>query len=51
MLRVIDTDTCGLQGGIVEIASVELVDGKISNPKQIAEAEIFQLPLPLAEPY
>ncbi|MEC4756503.1 exodeoxyribonuclease X, partial [Klebsiella pneumoniae] len=27
MLRVIDTETCGLQGGIVEIASVDIVDG------------------------
>ncbi|PLL37138.1 exodeoxyribonuclease X, partial [Klebsiella pneumoniae] len=25
MLRVIDTETCGLQGGIVEIASVDIV--------------------------
>lgn len=32
MLRVIDTETCGLQGGIVEIASVDVVDGKITNP-------------------
>ncbi|HBY0842338.1 TPA: exodeoxyribonuclease X, partial [Klebsiella pneumoniae] len=24
MLRVIDTETCGLQGGIVEIASVDI---------------------------
>ncbi len=32
MLRVIDTETCGLQGGIVEIASVDIVDGQITNP-------------------
>ncbi|STR63307.1 exodeoxyribonuclease X [Klebsiella michiganensis] len=32
MLRVIDTETCGLQGGIVEIASVDIVDGHITNP-------------------
>lgn len=32
MLRVIDTETCGLQGGIVEIASVDVIDGKIVNP-------------------
>ena len=32
MLRVIDTETCGLQGGIVEIASVDIIDGKITNP-------------------
>ena len=32
MLRIIDTETCGLQGGIVEIASVDVVDGKIVNP-------------------
>jgi len=32
MLRVIDTETCGLQGGIVEVASVDVVDGKIVNP-------------------
>lgn len=32
MLRVIDTETCGLQGGIVEIASVDVIDGEIGNP-------------------
>lgn len=32
MLRVIDTETCGLQGGVVEIASVDIVDGHIVNP-------------------
>ncbi|MTD25659.1 exodeoxyribonuclease X [Erwinia sorbitola] len=32
MLRVIDTETCGLQGGIVEVASVDVIDGKIVNP-------------------
>lgn len=32
MLRIIDTETCGLQGGVVEIASVDLVDGQIVNP-------------------
>lgn len=32
MLRVIDTETCDLQGGVVEIASVDVVDGKIVNP-------------------
>ncbi len=32
MLRVIDTETCGLQGGIVEIASVDVIDGQIVNP-------------------
>lgn len=32
MLRVIDTETCGLQGGIVEVASVDIVDGQITNP-------------------
>ena len=31
MLRVIDTETCDLQGGVVEIASVDVVDGKIVN--------------------
>ena len=29
MLRIIDTETCGLQGGIVEIASVDV----IASPK------------------
>ena len=32
MLRVIDTETCGLQGGVVEVASVDIVDGQIVNP-------------------
>lgn len=32
MLRVIDTETCGLQGGVVEIASVDIEKGKIVNP-------------------
>ncbi len=32
MLRVIDTETCGPAGGIVEIASVDIVDGQITNP-------------------
>ncbi len=32
MLRVIDTETCGLQGGVVEVASVDIIDGKIVNP-------------------
>ncbi len=32
MLRVIDTETCDLQGGIVEIASVDLLNGQIVNP-------------------
>lgn len=32
MLRVIDTETCGLQGGVVEIASVDIIDGQIVNP-------------------
>lgn len=32
MLRVIDTETCGLQGGVVEVASVDIVEGKIVNP-------------------
>lgn len=32
MLRVIDTETCDLQGGVVEIASVDVVDCKIVNP-------------------
>ncbi len=34
MLRIIDTETCGLQGGIVEIASVDVIDGKIVNPHE-----------------
>lgn len=32
MLRVIDTETCGLQGGVVEVASVDIEDGRIVNP-------------------
>lgn len=32
MLRVIDTETCDLQGGVVEIASVDVVNGQITNP-------------------
>lgn len=32
MLRVIDTETCDLQGGIVEVASVDVVNGQIVNP-------------------
>jgi len=32
MLRVIDTETCGLQGGIVEVASVDVINGQIVNP-------------------
>lgn len=32
MLRVIDTETCGLQGGVVEVASVDIIDGRIVNP-------------------
>ncbi|MCX8956209.1 exodeoxyribonuclease X [Erwinia psidii] len=32
MLRVIDTETCGLHGGIVEVASVDVIDGRIGNP-------------------
>ncbi|ELW3334418.1 exodeoxyribonuclease X [Salmonella enterica] len=32
MLRIIDTETCGLQGGIVEIASVDVIDDNIVNP-------------------
>ncbi|PIJ51446.1 exodeoxyribonuclease X [Erwinia sp. OLTSP20] len=30
--RVIDTETCGLDGGVVEIASVDVVAGEIVNP-------------------
>ncbi len=30
--RVIDTETCGLDGGIVEIASLDFIDGEITNP-------------------
>lgn len=32
MLRVIDTETCGLQGGVVEVASVDVIEGQIVNP-------------------
>ncbi|EHK8991120.1 exodeoxyribonuclease X [Escherichia coli] len=32
MLRVIDTETTGLDGRIVEIASVDIVNGQICNP-------------------
>jgi len=32
MLRVIDTETCGLHGGVVEVASVDVIDGQIVNP-------------------
>ncbi|MEF9677700.1 exodeoxyribonuclease X [Pectobacterium aroidearum] len=32
MLRVIDTETTSFEGGIVEIASVDIVDGVICNP-------------------
>ncbi|NIY46881.1 exodeoxyribonuclease X [Cedecea colo] len=32
MLRVIDTETCGLQGGVVEVASVDIEGGRIVNP-------------------
>jgi exodeoxyribonuclease X len=32
VLRVIDTETCDLQGGVVEIASVDVVNGQIINP-------------------
>ncbi|MBD9250302.1 MAG: exodeoxyribonuclease X, partial [Cronobacter sakazakii] len=32
MLRIIDTETCGLQGGVVEVASVDIIDGAIVNP-------------------
>lgn len=32
MLRVIDTETCGLQGGVVEVASVDIIAGQIVNP-------------------
>lgn len=30
--RVIDTETCGFNGGVVEIASVDVVDGVITQP-------------------
>ncbi len=29
--RVIDTETCGLDGGVVEIASVDVIDGNLAN--------------------
>ncbi|NIF20301.1 exodeoxyribonuclease X [Candidatus Pantoea multigeneris] len=32
MFRIIDTETCGLQGGVVEVASVDVIDGRIVNP-------------------
>lgn len=32
MLRVIDTETTGLEGSVLEIASVDIVDGVICNP-------------------
>ncbi|WP_435953191.1 exodeoxyribonuclease X [Dryocola sp. BD626] len=32
MLRIIDTETCGLQGGVVEVASVDIENGRIVNP-------------------
>lgn len=32
IFRVIDTETCGLQGGVVEVASVDVVNGQIVNP-------------------
>ncbi|WP_099350410.1 exodeoxyribonuclease X [Erwinia amylovora] len=32
MFRVIDTETCGLQGGVVEVASVDVINGQIVNP-------------------
>ncbi len=44
MLRIIDTETCGLQGGIVEIASVDVIDGKIVNPMShlVRPIKLFQ---------
>ncbi|TCW00016.1 exodeoxyribonuclease X [Biostraticola tofi] len=30
--RVIDTETCGLEGGVVEVASVDLIGNDIVNP-------------------
>ena len=42
MLRVIDTETCGLQGGIVEIASVDIVDGQITNPMSRGLRRLFR---------
>ncbi len=32
IFRVIDTETCGFDGGIVEVASVDVVAGEIINP-------------------
>ncbi len=32
MLRVIDTETCDLHGGVVEVASIDIIDGKMVNP-------------------
>lgn len=32
VLRVIDTETTSLEGGVCEIASVDIVDGQICNP-------------------
>ena len=32
MLRVIDTETTSLDGSVLEIASVDIVDGVICNP-------------------
>ena len=32
MLRLVDTETTGFEGGIVEIASVDIVNGVICNP-------------------
>jgi exodeoxyribonuclease X len=32
MLRVIDTETTSLEGSVLEIASVDIVDGVICNP-------------------
>ncbi|WP_158784989.1 exodeoxyribonuclease X [Pantoea sp. BAV 3049] len=32
ILRVIDTETTSLEGGVCEIASVDIVDGQICNP-------------------
>lgn len=31
MLCIIDIEICGLQGGIVEIVFVDVIDGKIVN--------------------
>jgi exodeoxyribonuclease X len=32
MLRIIDTETTSLEGSVLEIASVDIVDGVICNP-------------------